>query len=246
MLNIDEKQLKLLLEKKKKILERPRYSGIGEIISSVSLMITLFLSDFNNITIVKPLYFKIVAWGISIVIFIYGLWEFIKSITGAYSLDQLYSEIADIDPKVEHAFNIVVIRNKNRNGKYLVFKSKRWKCWLFPNYKCLDGVFDPANELTNIKKKIEWDLNIVGKVKYKYLGNEVTEKYSVSDRVIKKYNFHFFQAIDVKIENDKKLNFKCNGKKYRWMTLDQMYSSKNIVKKNKDVLDYIRNKCDIS
>ena len=80
MLNIDENQLKLLLEKKRKMLEQKKYDGIGESISSISLMITLVLSDFSQLTIIKPLYFKIIAWGISIVILTYGIYTFIKSI----------------------------------------------------------------------------------------------------------------------------------------------------------------------
>ena len=50
MLNIDENQLKLLLEKKRKMLEQKKYDGIGESISSISLMITLVLSDFSQLT----------------------------------------------------------------------------------------------------------------------------------------------------------------------------------------------------
>ena len=115
MLNIDENQLKLLLEKKRKMLEQKKYDGIGESISSISLMITLVLSDFSQLTIIKPLYFKIIAWGISIVILTYGIYTFIKSIK-IYSVDQLYSEIADIDPKIEHSFNIVVIRDSFETG----------------------------------------------------------------------------------------------------------------------------------
>ena len=139
MLNIDENQLKLLLEKKRKMLEQKKYDGIGESISSISLMITLVLSDFSQLTIIKPLYFKIIAWGISIVILTYGIYTFIKSIK-IYSVDQLYS---------------VVIRDSRENGKYLVFKSKRWNCWLFPNYHCLNAIFSKAKELKYITECIK-------------------------------------------------------------------------------------------
>lgn len=246
MLNIDENQLKLLLERKKKLLERPKYSGIGEIISSISLVITLALSDFSHLTIIKPLYFKIIAWGISIAILVYGLYTFIKSITEVYSVDQLYSEIADIDPEIEHSFNIVVIRNSRKSGKYLVFKSKRWNCWLFPNYHCLNGVFSKTKELRYIKECVKRDLNMSEEINFKYIGNKISEKYSVGDKVRKKYNFHYFQSTDIAINVDNKRTFRCNGKKYCWKTLDQMYSNKNILKKNKDVLDYVRRMCDIS
>ena len=57
MLNIDENQLKLFLEQKRKVLERKKYDGIGEIIAAISLMITLALSDFSNLKFIKPGHF---------------------------------------------------------------------------------------------------------------------------------------------------------------------------------------------
>ena len=245
MLNIDENQLKLLLEQKRKMLERKKYDGIGEIVSSISLMITLMLSDFSQLTIAKPLYAKIIAWGISIIILAYGSYTFIKSIK-IYSVDQLYSEIADIDPKIEHPFNIVVIRDSREAGKYLVFKSKRWKCWLFPNYHCLNEIFSKAKELKHINECIKRDLKISEEIEFKYIGNKISEKYSVGDKVRKKYNFHYFEATNITIDFNNKRTFCCNGKKYCWKTLDQIYSDKNIIKKNRDVLDYVRRMCDIN
>lgn len=246
MLNIDEKQLRLLLERKKGILERPKYSGMGEIISSVSLIVTLVLSDFSNITFVKPLYFKIIAWIIAITVLVYGIFTFIKSLVDTYSVDQLYSEIAGIDPKMEHPFNIVVIRNSCQKGKYLVFKSKRWNCWLFPNYHCSTSVFSKEEELKNVKDNIKRDLNVSEEFNLTYLGDETSEKYSVGDKFVKKFHFFYFEVSDLKIDFSYKRTFRCNGKRYCWKTLDKMYSSKDIVKKNKDVLDYVRYTCDIS
>lgn len=184
MLNIDENKLRLLLEQKRKMLEQKKYDGIGEIISSISLMITLVLSDFSQLTIIEPLYFKIIAWGISIAILTYGIYTFVRSIK-IYSVDQLYSEIADIDPKIEHPFNIVVIRDSCDNGRYLVFKSKRWKCWLFPNYHCLNEIFSKAKELKYIQECIKRDLKIPEEIEFKYIGNKISEKYSVGDKVRK-------------------------------------------------------------
>lgn len=185
MLNIDENQLKLLLEKKRKMLERKKYDGIGKIISSISLIITLALSDFSQLTIIKPLYFKIITWSISIVILAYGIYTFIKSIK-IYSVDQLCSEIADIDPKIEHSFNIVVIKDSYVSGEYLVFKSKRWCCWLLPNYHCSYENFSEVKELRYIKECIQRDLKISEEIKFKYIGNEISKKYSVGDKVWKK------------------------------------------------------------
>ena len=246
MLNIDKKKLKLLLERRKKLIEKRKGDGLGDIISSVSLMITLIFADFSDISIIEPLYFIIIAWGISIAVFAYGIYIFIKSITNIYTIDHLYSEIADIDPKVEHAFNIVVIRNCNENCKYLVFKSKRWGCWLFPNYHCSEKIFQEEKELEYIKKCLKRDINIFETIEFKYIGNEISEKYSAGDKISKKYHFHYFLATDIKLSNGNKKSFHFNGKKYCWKTLDNMYADKKIVKKNNDVLDYVRRWCDIS
>ena len=109
---------------------------MGEIISSISLFITLAFSDYERITFIEPLYFKIIVKCISLAIGIYGVYTVIKSMK-KYSIQQLYDEIADIDPDVQHSFDIVVFRNWNNNGKYLVYKNERWRCWLFPdNEKC--------------------------------------------------------------------------------------------------------------
>lgn len=246
MLNIDEQQLKLLLEKKRKILERPKYGGIGEIISGISLIITLLLSDFSHLVIINPLCFKIIVWGISISVLMYGICVFVKSIIETYSVEQLYSEISDIDPSVEHPFNIIVIRDICETGKYLVVWSERWKCWLFPNYHCLKEKFSKAKEEKCIRDCLERDLDISEDINFKYMGNELSTKFSVGDKVQKKYNFHFFLVMGNDFGLSKKRTFKYKGKKYCWKTLGQMYADKKIVKNNKDVLDYVRHECDIS
>ncbi len=246
MLNIDEKQLKLLLERKKKFIERPKLSGLGEIISGISLIITLLLSDYSQLKIVDPLYFEIFSWLISISILLYGIIELIKSVTNIYSIQQLYNDIGECtEPRKEHHFSIVVIRN-SETGKYLVVKNKRWRCWLFPNYRHNEDNFNENSETANVKNNIKRDLDILGKFTCKYNGNEISEKFSVGDKVNKKYRFYYFEIKSTSFNNIKKRVFYYKGKRYCWKTLDQLYSNKNIVKKNGDVLDYIRNHFDVS
>ncbi len=246
MLNIDEDKLKLLLEKKRKIIERPKYSGKGEIISGISLAITLALADFSSLKYINPLYFKIFAWIITSGIIIYGFYTFVRSIVKFYPIENLYSEISDIDPSTEHPFNIILVMNSSESGKYLLFKSRRWSCWLFPNYHCIDRQFNEEQEIQKIKENLIRDLNIDEEINIEYIGNDISKKYSVSDKVIKKYNFHYFQVRNYPVKFKSKHTFKFRGKKYCWKTLDQMYSNKNIVKKNEDVLDYIRKTVNLS
>lgn len=246
MLHINENDLKILLLNRKNKIESPKYNGIGEIISSISIMITLCLADFSQISIINPLYFKLGAWILSLIILIFGVFQFIKSIFCIYSINNLYSEIADLDPNIEHPFNIILIKNNQNSGRYLLFKSKRWNCWLFPNYHCSTNCFNQAEEILYIKKCLNRDLNIPENITVKYIGNEIINKLSVPNNIKKKYNFHYFVITNLHLQFNTKKNFRFNGKQYCWKTLDKMYSNKNIVKKNKDVLDYVRKKCEIS
>ncbi len=246
MLQIDEDKLKLLLLNKKNRIEIPKYNGISEIVSSVSIIITLCLSDYSQVSIIKPSYFKIVAWIVAIGILIYGAVTLIKSIRNFYSIDRLYGEIADLDPNAEHPFDIILIKNNPKLGQYLLFNSKRWNCWLFPNYHCSTKLFNQVEEMNYIKNCLKRDLDTPENINIKYIGNQISNKYSVADKINKKYNFHYFVVQNINLNFGKKCMFGFNGKRYCWMTLDKMYSNKNIVKKNEDVLDYIRKKCEIS
>lgn len=189
MLNIDEKQLQLLLERRKKLIEKPKYGGIGDIVSGLSLVVTISLSDFSQITFIKLLYFKCIVWALTFGILGYGIFSLIKSITSFYTIDNLYSEISDLDFNIEHPFNIIVIRNAYENGKYLTFKSRRWKCWLFPNYHCLNDIFNKTKEIKHIKECLKRDMYITEESCVKYIGNEIITKFSVGDQLEKSTNF---------------------------------------------------------
>lgn len=246
MLNISEEALKQLLEKRKGIIERKKLNGLSNIVTGFSFILTIMLGDFNKVKYVNPQWVEIFFWAISTMFLICGVYQTIKAWKRSYSVDNLYSEIADLDPNIEHAFNIVAIRSIDGCGKYLIFKSQRWKCWLFPNYHCLEEKpFNKAKESRQLRQNLIRDLDIDGKINIKYIGDFESQKYSYGDKVQKKYRFHVF---DMKIMNDNidsNKKFQSGGKTYCWKTLDQMYADKNITKKNKDVLDYLRKKLEI-
>lgn len=255
MLNIDEKDLESLLGRKKDKIERAKFGGTSEIISAVVFAITLCLSDFSNVTIIPPLYFKIVTWIIALIMLAVGIRMLAQNIKKHYTVKKLYNEIVNLDPNIkltnykredEHPFNIIIIKN-NINGGYLQFKSKRWGCWLFPNYHCLDKNFDQKQEADSIIKHLKDNLGItVTADDIDYIGNEIDPKYSVPDEIYKFYNFHYFQVNRVERYSKRKRSFVYNGYKYSWKTLDQLYDNEDIVDKNKGVLDYVRKHCDIN
>ena len=172
MLEIDETELKLLLEKRKKFINGSNFAEFGEIISGISLAITLLVTDCSKITFMPSLYFELIVWAITASILGHGIYRLIVSKKHSYSIKNLYDEVVDLDPKTEHSFNIVVFRNIHEKGKYLLFYSKRWQCWLFPNYRCQDGKFDENAETKQIKANIKRDLKITDRIViYVYCSN---------------------------------------------------------------------------
>lgn len=110
----------------------------------------------------------------------------------------------------------------------------------------MDEKVNINKEKESITIRLQRDLDISRNVNLKYIDSERSNKYSYGDAINNNYRFYYFEVIDTKLECMKKNTFKCNGKKYSWKTLDQMYSDKNIVKKNKDVLDFLRRNFDIN
>lgn len=243
MLSIDEDKLKLFLERRKSILEKKGFKGMPEIVSAISLIVTLCLSDIRNVKFINPIYFEIIVWIIAISIFFWGCFTLIMSIKQKYSIEQLYREITELDPNTEHLFNVVIIK---KDGKYLLFNNIRWKCLLFPNYQSSKAPFDEATELKYTRKRIKKDLNISKRFNLKYSKELENEKLSVADKVNKRYVFHFFVSEDIETNFTSTKNFRCNGTKYYWKTMVQMYQDRNMKKKNKDVLDFVRKMYDIS
>ena len=177
MLEIDETELKLLLEKRKKFINGSNFAEFGEIISGISLAITLLVTDCSKITFMPSLYFELIVWAITASILGHGIYRLIVSKKHSYSIKNLYDEVVDLDPKTEHSFNIVVFRNIHEKGKYLLFYSKRWQCWLFPNYRCQDGKFDENAETKQIKANIKRDLKITDRMNVKYIGEKESRKF---------------------------------------------------------------------
>lgn len=251
MLNIDEKTVKLFLNQNKSKIETKNFSGIGEIVSGLSLGITLLCSDIKNIPYISPLYFEMAIWIITTAVFFAGVIQLVHGLSNRYTVDDLYNELVELDSGREHVFNIILLKNNTHEGKYLLFNSKRWKCKLFPNYHALSDPYNVDNESLRIKEAFASDVGVSKeRIETTYLGKINSRKYSFGDKVNKQYVFHFFSisiATQVYDNNFKqKGSFRCNGKKFSWMTLDQMFANKNIMKKNSDVLNFVRNSMNIA
>lgn len=243
MINVNENEVKELLNSKKIYIETPKYYGVGEIVSGGSLIITLLSSEFKDISFINSIYFECVIYLISLVILIIGIYKFINSLTSEETVDRIYNEILELDVKHIHQVNIVLFKNTLSKGKYLLIKNKEWSCELFPSYNAITDQYDVSKELIYVKQNFSRDFGVHEKfLKLSYLGDmEPHLKVCAGTNIQYRYLFHFYN-VDLSI-TDKRINqnFKHNGHKYTWKTLDQMIENKNIMRKNRDVVEYVAN-----
>lgn len=239
MLSIDENELRELLESKKTYIERPVLVGIGEFISGISLFITLCTSQFDNIPIVSTSWFKLLMFVISIGTILTSFGNIIKGAISRQTIQNLLENIQELDTQKVHVVNIMLFKNTPEKGKYLLVKNKDWKCNLFPSYNSSLSNYDIQSEITKIEGLFAQILE-TNDVTVKYMKQmDAHIKLCVGARVRWRYVFHFYQVQSNTSNARMKRGFMYDGHKYTWKSLDQMHRSKNIMKKNGDVVRFV-------
>ena len=81
------------------------------------------------------------------------------------------------------------------------------------------------------------------KVSCNYVTSRVQEKYSVSHQENRIYNHRLYEVTLSKYsEKMKKDSFVVNGKRYYWMSVTEMEKDENIMEKNREVVDFVKEK----
>ena len=76
-----------------------------------------------------------------------------------------------------------------------------------------------------------------------YVTSRVQEKYSVSHQENRIYNHRLYEVTLSKYsEKMKKDSFVVNGKRYYWMSVTEMEKDENIMEKNREVVDFVKEK----
>lgn len=133
-----------------------------------------------------------------------------------------------------HEFSLLAIRNSK--DEYLQVYDERWKCWLFPYYRTEDSnkekVDKYASDLLNMK------------VTTSYIANAPHCKYSESDQTYKMYKhmLYFFSLSEIPQYMDSNI-FEINNKKYTWKSIQELESDSNVMKKNDDIIAFVKTKC---
>lgn len=199
------------------------YDGTGKILSL----------DVKTIFILASILYTV--WALSLIA---------RSFYNPFDSERLLMEIEDnseISKKYKHS--IVLIKDTFRKypNKYLVYYDTRWNCWLFPNWYTMNTTEENEN---NIISHISQDLKIdKNKISISFLLDKIHSKFSQSAKKDKIYHHNFYKAM---IENSglnnwmHKNEFISDGKNYRWMSIAEMESDKNIMDKNSDIVEIVK------
>lgn len=244
VMRIDETKLKLYLNIRKKYIEFKKFTGISEIISGLSMFITLICSNFNTTSLAVKT-FLYIAYFISVIIFLFGVVQFVSSQKNYFTIDLCFKEISSLDDTKKRVQYVIIIKD-NVKGNYLLIYNVAWKCYLFPSYSS-DMIID--SKKTDEEALLEACKNAFKienqKINLENIGTLNNYKLNVSEKCFMNYEFRFFLVHGVSLQNSK-TKLIINGHKFKWMPMNKMYSNKQMMKKNMDVIEFVNNHTNIA
>lgn len=229
---IDDNELKKLLTLHSQSIGHSKRDAIFTVASSIGFGYSVITgSSLGN-----PVFQKIMEIA-SLLLFVYSLCILYKAFFKNYTDKDLFMEIKSMD-KIHHRHSLIAIQDTFRKypARFLVYWDKRWQCELLPN--CLTP---DADVLNNIKNDISSKLKIpVQDINLYEVVKTVNSKLSYSDNITKWYEHTLFNAVINNIpDNHRNPTFEIDGITYRWMTIHEMKENKNIMLKNRDVVELL-------
>lgn len=232
---IDKKDLELLLEKKRDFIGNK--VAVDTIVAAVSFFLSVFTANYNQV---------LGAWGdepqtifrlIGVVYMVKIIYDFGMSCRNVYNHNVLEKEIEELN-MIQHDHSLIAIRNTydEMHEKFLVYYDERWDCKLFLNYKTVD-----RNNEAALIDRISADLQVdKDAIHIQYLTSRVQEKYSVSHKENRVYNHRLYEVVVQQWKEEQEQDFSINGKHYYWMSISEMEHDSNILKKNIEVVDFVK------
>lgn len=241
MLTIDLNRLKTLFDEKSSFFHKRNIPIDGYFAEAVFLfgLLTVdlskieFFKDNSTATFVTALIF----WSVFVAYAVYLIIITVIRAKNKYTLKDLENDIIKIS-KENSAFSLVIIKNKNNPLQFLQCYDKRWKSFLF---LYLHTNENEDQNIEKIKTFVSSNLNIKKEnISVRFCFEKSHEKYSVSNQITRKYHHRFYEIDLASFKCFKNNTFHLRGKKYKWMTLEEMMENKTIMKKNSDVVGFIR------
>lgn len=167
-----------------------------------------------------------------------GILQLVKSIgKNHYDHQKLYQDILKLN-KDKHLYSLVAIKNTfdEYSNKFLLYYDEEWQVEFFPAFRTVNN--DVYN-IDNIKKRLSENLKIkADKIDVTFLIEKTNRtKPSAEDEIEKVYDHRYYQATISEFPDClKESTTIIDGRRYIWMTFQDMKKNTNIMKKNKDII----------
>ncbi len=241
---LEESELKLILETYRDNITDKR-NWLDNIGTAGSLFLTIASSDFKDLWIIKAEYIQYTVWLITVYFLIKGCKTFIKNRKSKFDKDVLFKKISEKSEIERVPFSIIVMKDDFQEypNKFLVYEDGRWGCKLFLNYfmQSADGEAEKDNQLEAVSNYLKINKS---KMVIDFLFMKNSTKYSPTTHKDKTYDFYYYH---VRIKNNafsnkmKQSSFEIDGRKFRWMSMDELMGDRATMERNSDVLRVVKN-----
>ena len=136
---IDEKELALLLEKKRDLIGNK--VTIDTIIAGISFLLSVFTASYDDLLGIRGagIALKTIFCMIGIVYCLKIVKDVSEMVKNKYDHEVLLQDIEHLN-MIQHNHSLIAIKNQvGEEKRYLVYYDERWDCKLFLNYKTQNG-----------------------------------------------------------------------------------------------------------
>jgi len=211
-----------------------------------SLLATLIVSDFKNWAGLSGEQWQAITI-MALLASIIWLGYAIRASLKVPKLENLLTEIMENSEitREHRALFVLKVLSPDNLYRILVYRDILWDCYLMPHAKIKDEIIDQG-DYTSLLSFIANTLALPAKsVQISYLDDGDLRSYKHSEfyRQDTTYVFNFFAVYISDVNQAKKLikpNFEIAGKKFLWLTLDEMEGDSNTAKRNIDVTRHLR------
>lgn len=226
---IDSGDLELLLERKRSYIGAPKTNAI-EFVNAMLLLFSAYTTSIDdsriNQIIIKVSFCIFAIIGIAQII-----WREHQTRSNNYTKDMLIQDIEALDMK-ERRSSIVAIKNPNNPRKYLVYYDPQWQYMLFPSYSTQN--YENERRITECLSRDLATPESGIAVRFKNTGTE--EKYATAHNEVRAYEYYFYAG---SIDGLQDVDFEIDGRKYQWMTIDELMSDPQTKEHNRYIVEQV-------
>lgn len=153
---------------------------------------------------------------------------------------RLFHDIENLD-EILHKFSIVAIKDTYQSfaNRFLLYYDNAWKCWFFFSFHT-----EECQNEEHLVQRLSNSLKVNNNcIKLHYISDRLQPKYSERDHQNKVYQHSLYEGIVSQFPNNmKQTEFTIDGVQYKWFTISEMEADSNIMKKNEDVVSFVKEK----